>query len=410
MDQKWESGWHMSSEAEYLSEYLRPLRDATNLPEEVKAYRVKTLRKLYIEATSKCNFSCAMCPRRGWDDKNYRHMDWEVFTKAVDDARELGTVETVFIGGFGEPLCYPRIADMVKYIRRSGYRAEMITNGMLLDEKMITALLDAGINALWVSFDGDEADNSGHSAFGAGTVYENLKLLQSLRVSRRPEELCELNLTSVIMKSNLGQLERIMETAHVLNAQNVMFTNLMPYYKETLDEICYEGVIQRLAGTKQETPSLTRVSLPFTDLDEPGMGEFVARRIMENDPLELGKCNVGRDQNRCPFIHDGDTFVGVDGGVYPCMALLHSAPVYLFEEERHISAHSFGNVAEKPLAEIWNSPEYVDFRRRVMDFRFSPCVHCGGCDLRKENLRDCYGNEKPTCGACLWATGIVQCP
>ena len=62
------------------------------------------------------------------------------------------------------------------------------------------------------------------------------------------------------------------------------------------------------------------------------------------------------------------------------------------------------------LDDIWNSLEYADFRRRVRSFEFSPCVQCGGCDNREDNILDCLGNMKPTCGACLWSEGIVSCP
>jgi len=26
------------------------------------------------------------------------------------------------------------------------------------------------------------------------------------------------------------------------------------------------------------------------------------------------------------------------------------------------------------------------------------------------NLEDCFGNSAPTCGGCLWAQGLIQCP
>lgn len=37
-------------------------------------------------------------------------------------------------------------------------------------------------------------------------------------------------------------------------------------------------------------------------------------------------------------------------------------------------------------------------------------IDCGGCDLRESNEEDCFGDESPRCGECLWAAGLVQCP
>jgi len=67
-------------------------------------------------------------------------------------------------------------------------------------------------------------------------------------------------------------------------------------------------------------------------------------------------------------------------------------------------------VNEQSLAEIWNDAEYRSFRDRVRRFEFSPCIDCGGCDLRESNESDCFGDAFPRCGECLWAHGLVQCP
>jgi hypothetical protein len=65
---------------------------------------------------------------------------------------------------------------------------------------------------------------------------------------------------------------------------------------------------------------------------------------------------------------------------------------------------------ERSLAKLWYTPEHVAFRERVQVFDFSPCTICGGCDLADNNEEDCFGNVFPTCGGCLWAQGVIQCP
>ena len=67
-------------------------------------------------------------------------------------------------------------------------------------------------------------------------------------------------------------------------------------------------------------------------------------------------------------------------------------------------------VDETPLASIWESPRYRAFRQRARSFDFSPCIDCGGCDLREKNEDDCFGSGFPSCGDCLWAAGFIQCP
>jgi dihydroorotate dehydrogenase subfamily 1 len=38
------------------------------------------------------------------------------------------------------------------------------------------------------------------------------------------------------------------------------------------------------------------------------------------------------------------------------------------------------------------------------------CTSCGACELMNNNEEDCFGNKFPTCGGCLWAQGVIQCP
>jgi MoaA/NifB/PqqE/SkfB family radical SAM enzyme len=96
--------------------------------------------------------------------------------------------------------------------------------------------------------------------------------------------------------------------------------------------------------------------------------------------------------------------------VSPCLALLHSHTSYLNERKRRSKRYVVGNVNEHTMSELWSSPEYVAMRERVQSFQFSPCAFCGGCDFSEANEEDCFGNAFPTCGGCLWAQGIIQCP
>ncbi len=94
----------------------------------------------------------------------------------------------------------------------------------------------------------------------------------------------------------------------------------------------------------------------------------------------------------------------------PCLPLMHDHDSYLNARQRHSRRYVVGNLAERSLKELWNQPEYVAFRQHVHEFDFSPCTICGGCDLSEANEEDCIGSTFPTCGGCLWAQGVIQCP
>jgi MoaA/NifB/PqqE/SkfB family radical SAM enzyme len=113
---------------------------------------------------------------------------------------------------------------------------------------------------------------------------------------------------------------------------------------------------------------------------------------------------------RCRFVTEGRLAVSWDGQVSPCLALLHPHVYYFRGERKSIRCYRVGNVNDSSLLTIWQDEGYRDFRSRVRDWEFSPCIDCGGCDLRETNERDCYGDAFPRCGECLWAAGLVQCP
>jgi len=94
----------------------------------------------------------------------------------------------------------------------------------------------------------------------------------------------------------------------------------------------------------------------------------------------------------------------------PCLPLLHSHNSFLDRRERFSRRHIVGNVNKKGLQDLWRDPQYAAFRERVRAFNFSPCAICGGCEMGEGNEEDCFGNDFPTCGGCLWAQGVVQCP
>ncbi len=106
---------------------------------------------------------------------------------------------------------------------------------------------------------------------------------------------------------------------------------------------------------------------------------------------------------------EGAAAVAWDGGVSPCIALMHSYRCYVMGRQKDIRRYTLGNIADEPLPTIWEREEYRRFRTRVQRFDFSPCTDCGGCNLAETNEEDCFGNSFPVCGDCLWARGVLRC-
>lgn len=100
-----------------------------------------------VELTTLCNKKCYCCPREKLTRTN-RKMSKTTFDALCE---WLPTDCDVFFAGFGEPLMHESCADFVKELHDSGRGTSIMTNGILLNEKMCGNLFGAGLDKLQVS-------------------------------------------------------------------------------------------------------------------------------------------------------------------------------------------------------------------------------------------------------------------
>lgn len=387
------------------------------------------LKSLYIEPTSHCNLNCIMCSRNHWKNESIGHMDVKLFDKFIKELPE--SVERIVFAGIGEPLCHPEIIHMLEASAGTGRRIEIITNGTLLDTRISKELVRLKIDTIWISVDSMDEESYEKIRIGSqySNVLENIKNFNKYRIiSNFPfsdfydvsddkshrinllneESVVKLGICLVLMKSNIGQLGKIVNNAFKYNINEIKTTHLLPFSKEQEKQICYDHILQAdLFAPSRFVTNIDMVHMETIDMINGQIPEifntpYATFSIMGN-PLN-------RKENYCKFIKEGQMFIRWDGEVSPCMALLHDNTVYQQGDARHIIHCSFGNANEKSITELWNEKEYFEFRKRVDEFTFANCNKCGHCDLFETNEDDCFGNKFPTCGSCLWAHGFIQCP
>ena len=374
------------------------------------------IRKLYVEASSRCNLACKMCFRHSWIGERFGDLDPAVFARVMDDPA-LEETGTVFFGGMGEPLVHPALADMAALASERGKKVELVTNGTLLTGEKARVLLDAGVTRIWVSID-ELYEAYGKIQIGSdfGLVLGNLESFNALR---RGTDV-RLGMTAVVMRDNIASLRRIREFAERFEADDLNLSHIIPNRPQDVEQALWP--MCDVAAIKAVTDTLD-YSWRFEGFDlgtEIPMFKFSQRYrdLLFPDEESLqdaeffswkGKAATRRE-NWCRFIEEGHCFIRWDGDVSPCMGLLHTADTYLGEHKRRIWHHSFGNVYKQSLDEIWNSEEYRSFRDRVHTFHYAPCLFCGGCEQLQENKTDCIGSLAPTCGGCLWGQGFAVCP
>lgn len=361
---------------------------------------IHSLSRVYIEPTSRCNLACRTCIQRTWDEPQ-GDMSPAVFDKLVQDLRGFPHLESVMLGGFGEPTAHPDIVRMVAALKKTGALVEMVSNGTLLDDKMAGGLIGAGLDRLWISFDGADEPTFERNRQGARfkAVVENIKRLRGK---------IELGIAFVVTRSNFSDLGNLGWLAKKTGAVFVSVSNVIPYapYMES-QMVC--SLAMRL-GSMSQARGGAAVDLPRLDLNDTTR-DALWRLAGGNESVSVMGAPIGTPVDECRFIRERCSFVRWDGAVAPCMALLHSHVLHFLGVERRNKSYSFGNIAARKFSDIWNAPDYASFREKVVKFDFSPCHSCGGCSFSGDNKEDCGGNVHPaTCGGCLWAQGVIQCP
>ncbi len=102
----------------------------------------------WLEITDICNIKCKGCYRSRTDG----HRDLETLKREVDFFIEVRNIDTVCIAG-GEPLVYPQIVELVRYIADRGVKPNIITNTHALTKELCTELYKAGIFGFTCHFD-----------------------------------------------------------------------------------------------------------------------------------------------------------------------------------------------------------------------------------------------------------------
>lgn len=368
------------------------------------------LAKVYIEATNTCNLDCLTCMRNVWQEPLGK-MSNETFERVLENLRSIHPVPKVFFMGFGEPLAHARIIEMVRRVKEIGAYVELITNGILLTEAMSLGLIRAGLDMLWISMDGATPESYSDVRLGASLpiVLKNLETLKTIRYKAgyQHEPKPQIGIAFVAMKRNIADLPEVLRIGHGMGIKRFSISNVLPHTEELYNEILYSHTLQN--QTVLDSSSIPVVNLPRIDsnsLTQAPIANVLGRRYLF---LSAGK-EMYRSSDTCQFIDQGSVQIRWDGMVSPCAPLLHSYEYYAGGQLRKTHAYTYGNILEKDLLDIWNDPEYIAFRQRVQAFDFSPCTFCNGCELSEDNFTDCIDSPSPTCGGCLWAQGVIQCP
>ncbi len=329
----------MAEYRQWRNEKRTPLKDVIPLSTPYNAC---------IEVSTLCNLNCCYCghSKHIWPETN---MDMELYHRIIEQLqvfpKRLKKIELYF---FGEPLCNPKLPQMLAYARENDV-AETIdftTNGLLFTKKKVDEFIQYGMpDTIRISLQG--LDEEAYRMYcGAKVNFD--EIIENLRYLYHNKGKCKISMKvpDLAIKDYADGKSKF-ESIFGDIADTLFIESIIPIY----EDICYEEIDQHI---KDEA-------------------------INGREKVKQSKVNVvcHRPFYRMAVRTNGDVTAA-------CCDQLHDI--------------KFGNIFDDTLLEIWNSNKRNDFLKMMLRGERFKHPYCKNCvmpnDITTEaDILDPYSKE-----------------
>jgi radical SAM protein with 4Fe4S-binding SPASM domain len=289
-----------------------------------------------MEITTKCNLRCEICLRSKKEAGAVNSdMPLDLFNSIVTKLRY--PTRHVTLVGLGEPLLNPQVYSMIGSAKRKGLKVSLISNFTLLDRDKSLALIDSGLDFLFVSF--DSTKKSTFEKIRTGACFE--EVIDNVRLFVRTKK--EVNakkpvffFKSTISKRNLGEIHELVKLAESLGVDGINFGKEI-----VIDE----------AGADD--------SAIFMNIEDFPRSEIII------DLCELNKSFMCHAPMGCHVTYDGK--------VLPCGLMIEAVPRTQYPQ------FQLGDLRFDTIGNIWRSTRYRQIRKKIKSGEHLPmCKKCPG--------------------------------
>jgi len=272
--------------------------------------------RLWVELSAHCNYRCIMCPNKDLSPQEKGHMDFELYTRIIDEAQDFSF--DINLAHRGESLLHPRLVEAIQYAKRAGLYTRLHTNGSLLTEDLARQIVASGLDKLSFSFDGYTKETYEKIRRGGDFEKTTANIVRLLEIkkeekSRKPETAIEVINFETLAAPEMAEAQRKFR--------------------------------ERFRG------------LPLNSFN---------LKELHNWAGEIEQGDRGARYSVCPFPWNA-LIVFWDGTVYPCT-------------QDFFGHYPVGDANRSSLREIWNSPAIMDLRGKLAAQDISEVETCSRCD------------------------------
>ncbi len=306
--------------------------------EIAEAVREGRLLSMEMEFNKSCNFRCLYCYAS--DHAVHRNeMSKDEFIDLINQARELGARKLIILGG--EPMLYPYIFEMIRYIRSLDMEVELFTNGTNMTRENAQELYAIGVRVVLKmnTFDEKLQDTLSGRKGAYAQIHE---AFNNLKLAGYPSADRFMGVSTVICQQNIEELPKMWEW---LRDQNIA-----PYF----EMITPQGGAKEHNMLEVDSRRVEELFHRIARIDRKKYGYSWDPK----PPLVGGECL--RHQFSCAVNSEGD--------VQPCVGV----------------TITIGNVRKQQLKDILKESEVVQDLKSYKEMIKGPCGEC-------EKLDACYG-------------------
>jgi MoaA/NifB/PqqE/SkfB family radical SAM enzyme len=191
-------------------------------------------RSVTVQITNVCNLSCRFCRFHGDAKKSYirlrhpREIGFDVFKKLVDDCVRLRVDEMIF-SAEGDPLMHSAIGKMARYVRKRKLALRVNSNCATSAPQALKALnLATTVN---VNLSATNAHDYAKLQSGEKDVFSRvLRNWATILKARGQKNYPRMNIVFIVNRHNFRDIEKLIDLAYKLKADNVQFQIAKTYW------------------------------------------------------------------------------------------------------------------------------------------------------------------------------------
>ena len=205
------------------------------------------------ELTHRCPLQCPYCSNPIELERGGSELTTDEWKKVLSELAEIGVLQIHFSGG--EPTARKDLVELVQHATDVGLYTNLITSAVLLTREKLSALADAGLCHVQISFQGNEPVVADRVA-GLKNAHE-----KKIEVAKWTRELdLPLTVNAVMHRQNLHQLADIIQMAVDLDADRLEVANVQYYGWALKNRAALMPTLQQIEETSRIVEEAARAA------------------------------------------------------------------------------------------------------------------------------------------------------